>query len=57
MIILKGEQLGYFQYGGSSYAMVFDKKLELTFSPDIYEADESGEVSKKLVNSCLAKFI
>jgi len=25
----KGDQLGYFQYGGSSYAMVFDKKFDL----------------------------
>ena len=32
----KGDQLGYFQYGGSSYALVFDKDLELEFNPNIY---------------------
>jgi len=25
--VRKGDQLGYFQYGGSSYALVFDKGL------------------------------
>lgn len=37
--IKKGEQLGYFQYGGSSYVMVFDKDFDLEFNSDIQEAD------------------
>jgi len=40
--VSKGDQLGYFQYGGSSYALVFDKNLELEFNPNIYEANENG---------------
>lgn len=29
--VKKGEQLGYFMFGGSTHAMVFQKKARLTF--------------------------
>ena len=54
--INKGDELGFFQFGGSSYAMVFDKGLELTFNPEIYTPNEKGEVKKQLVNSWIATF-
>ena len=52
----KGQELGYFQYGGSSYAMVFDRSLELEFSPSIYVPNERGMVDLHPVNSHLATF-
>ena len=52
----KGDQLGYFQYGGSSYALVFDKDLELEFNQNIYEPNDKGMVDLQYVNSHLATF-
>jgi phosphatidylserine decarboxylase len=54
--VQKGDQLGYFQYGGSSYAMVFDRELELEFNPEIYIPNEKGMVDLQPVNSHLATF-
>ena len=52
----KGDQLGYFELGGSSYALVFDKDFGLEFNPEIFKANEKGEATKQLVNSWLARF-
>ena len=52
----KGDQLGYFQYGGSSYALVFDKDLELEFNPNISTPNKNGMVDLQYVNSHLATF-
>jgi phosphatidylserine decarboxylase len=35
-IIKKGEELGYFAFGGSTYALIFDKNFDLTFNPEIF---------------------
>lgn len=35
--VKKGDQLGYFQFGGSSHAVIFDKDLRLTFNPEIFK--------------------
>jgi len=53
--VKKGDQLGYFQYGGSSYAMIFDKNLELEFNSAIYVPNK-GMVDLQHVNSHLATF-
>ena len=54
--INKGDQIGYFQFGGSSLALVFDKRFELTFNPEIFELNEKGETNLLKVNSELATF-
>lgn len=54
--IKKGDQLGYFQYGGSSYALIFDKDFELEFNPKIYIPNDKGMVDLQYVNSHLATF-
>ena len=54
--VKKGDQLGYFQFGGSSYALVFDRRFESEWNPKIFEADESGDVKIQHVNSWLATF-
>ena len=33
--VSKGEELGRFEFGGSSYSMIFDKDFRLTFNPAI----------------------
>jgi phosphatidylserine decarboxylase len=54
--VSKGEQLGYFQFGGSSHVVVFDKAFDLTFNPAINLVDSTGHSKKQLVNSWLATF-
>ena len=54
--VKKGDQLGYFQFGGSSYAIIFDKKLSLNFNPDIRLTDTKGDIRLHKVNSWLATF-
>lgn len=60
-LIKKGEELGYFAFGGSSYAMVFDKGLELEFNKEAFIVDtkaKPGKVQarKQKVNSLLCSF-
>jgi phosphatidylserine decarboxylase len=52
----KGDQLGYFEFGGSSHVIIFDKGLELQFNESIFKKNEKGTYSKQLVNSKLATF-
>ncbi len=33
----QGDELGHFRFGGSSYAMIFDKRANLEFDPKIHE--------------------
>jgi phosphatidylserine decarboxylase len=54
--VAKGDELGYFQFGGSSYAMVFDKNLSLDFEPTVFTVGPEGVYPKQLVNSLLATF-
>ena len=41
--INKGEQLGYFQFGGSSHVVIFDKEFDLIFNPNIFRVNSKGE--------------
>ena len=34
--VKKGDPLGYFIYGGSSHAILFQKKVDLTFTSNLY---------------------
>ena len=52
----KGDQLGYFQFGGSSHTIIFDKDMDIKFKSGIFEPDENGEPQKQLVNSFLCSF-
>ena len=54
--VIKGDQLGYFQFGGSSHIVIFDKNFELTFNPSIFKINSRGESEKQLVNSWLATY-
>ena len=54
--IKKGDQLGYFAFGGSSYVMVFDKDMKLDFVPGTFKENSEGKSNKVLVNSKLATF-
>ena len=40
--IAKGDQLGYFQFGGSSHVVIFDKAFELSFNPAIHKINKAG---------------
>ena len=55
-MVAKGQELGRFECGGSSYAIIFDKKVanRLQFSNAIYET-EDGEPILQKVNSFLCK--
>lgn len=55
----KGQQLGRFEFGGSSHVIIFDKKAKLRFNPNIYESDPKNPDHPKLqkVNSWLAELI
>ena len=57
----KGDELGYFSFGGSSYGLVFDKNFDLSFNKDCFgiddESKERGTPSfKQKVNSLLCTF-
>lgn len=54
--VKKGDQLGYFQFGGSSHALIFEKKANLKFKVENRLPDESSETKFGLqkVNSYLA---
>jgi phosphatidylserine decarboxylase len=57
----KGDELGYFAFGGSSYAMIFDKDFDLTFKKDVFAINcksDGGELQtcKQYVNSLLCTF-
>lgn len=35
--VKKGQEIGYFEFGGSSHAIIFEKKAKLKFSLALYE--------------------
>jgi phosphatidylserine decarboxylase len=51
--VQKGQEIGYFQLGGSSYALVFDRELDLEFH---VKDEKEGKPVMQLVNSRLATF-
>lgn len=53
----KGQELGRFEFGGSSHAIIFDRKAKLNFNPSIYEMDpkDPKEPLLQKVNSWLAE--
>lgn len=52
-----GDQLGYFQFGGSSHCVIFDKAMDVTIPPEYFVPDKFGNPVKQLVNSKLASYI
>jgi phosphatidylserine decarboxylase len=53
--LVKGEQLGYFQFGGSTHCLVFGPKVRLRFVPDAHPSGLHASRSETLkVNSHLA---
>lgn len=52
----KGDHLGNFVFGGSSIAMIFEKKANLTFKEDLYVEGKDGSKKARTVelNSFLA---
>lgn len=57
--VLKGQQLGHFAYGGSSHVMVFEKKVKLNFTQNLYRTDSNGVnvPTKQNVHSFLAEVV
>jgi len=51
-----GEQLGYFQFGGSSHCVIFDKRMDVTFKEGMFDMDADGNTQKQLVNSFLCNY-
>lgn len=51
-----GDQLGYFQFGGSSHCIIFDKMMDCSFKDGIFDMDKDGNTAKQLVNSFLCKY-
>ena len=49
-----GDQLGYFQFGGSSHCVIFDKNMKVDIPPA--EFDSYNNVKKRLVNSKLTTY-
>lgn len=39
--VKKGQEIGRFEFGGSSHVIVFEKKANLKFSQNFYEAGEN----------------
>lgn len=51
----KGEHIGNFLFGGSSYTMILSKSANVSFAEDRYYVDEGVKKSRNLqVNSYLA---
>ena len=48
--VKKGDQLGYFAFGGSSYVMVFDKDLKVKFDDNTFKPNSDNKSNKVLVN-------
>ena len=53
--INKGDLLGYFKFGGSSHAIIFDKKAKLRFNKQIYDKDEANDPVLQKVGTWLAE--
>ena len=51
-----GDQLGYFQFGGSSHCIIFDKRMNVSFKEGIFNIDDKGDTEKQLVNSYLCTY-
>lgn len=51
----KGEHIGNFLFGGSSYTMIFQKDAKLTFAPDLYSTENGAKKSRSVkLNEFLA---
>lgn len=53
--VKKGQYLGHFEIGGSSYAMIFEKRAQLNFTPNLYDESRKGRLQR--VNSFLAELL
>lgn len=54
--VTKGDQLGMFHFGGSSYCMVFQHNVNLEF--DLHDIREGLEDMRNIkLNACIAKVI
>ena len=51
----KGQELGRFEFGGSSHAIIFDKKAKLRFNKQIYDKDEANDPVLQKVGTWLAE--
>jgi phosphatidylserine decarboxylase len=54
--VRKGQEIGHFEFGGSSHALVFEKKANLLFNTALYSKNCNGEVEgvKQNLSSFLA---
>jgi phosphatidylserine decarboxylase len=57
--VRKGDEIGHFEFGGSTHAIIFQKKAKLKFSEGLYQADENGNLKsiKHNVHSFLAQLL
>ena len=54
--VTKGEQLGHFQFGGSSGIIIIPKRLSTPTMWDEIEANQAFNTSQKIVNLPLLNF-
>ena len=54
--VRKGQEIGHFEFGGSSHTMIFEKKANLLFNTVLYSKNSNGEVEgvKQNLSSFLA---
>jgi phosphatidylserine decarboxylase len=57
--VQKGTQIGHFAYGGSSHAIIFEKKAKLNFAQTLYSTtkDEKTVALRQNINSFLAEVV
>lgn len=57
--VKKGDEIGHFEFGGSTHAIIFQKKANLKFSEGLYQTDENGDLKsvKHKVHSFLAQVV
>lgn len=57
--VAKGQEIGHFEFGGSSHAIIFEKKANLRFSSNLYEKDKNGELQgvRQDLHSFLAELV
>jgi phosphatidylserine decarboxylase len=54
----KGDQIGHFEFGGSSHAIIFEKNAKLVFNNQLYSTTENGiEGVKQNLHSFLAEVV
>lgn len=49
--------MGRFEFGGSSHAIIFDKKAKLFFNPKIREVDPNGDPALQKVGEWLCQVV